>query len=62
MSDICELWKLPWHALQKKLADGKGLGAVAYPTVTLNAASMQPGADSWLGRARRRMATTSQVR
>ena len=65
MSDICELWNLPWHALQKKLAYGKGTDAAAYPTVKLRAVNIQigpVGADSWLGRARLRTAPSSQVR
>ena len=44
MSDTCELWNLPWHALQKKLAYGKGMDAAAYPTATLRAVNMQIGA------------------
>jgi hypothetical protein len=65
MSDICELWNLPWHALQKKLAYGKGMDAAAYPTVALRSVNMQigtVGADSWLGRARLRTALAFQVR
>ena len=65
MSDICELWNLPWHALQKKLAYGKGMDAAAHPIGTLRAVNMQigaVGADSWLGRARLRAAPSSQVR
>lgn len=64
MSDVCELWNLPWHALQKRLAYGKSTDAAAFPTVTLRAVSMQIGvvsADSWLGRARLRAAPTSRA-
>ena len=24
MNDICEMWSLPWHALQRNLASGIG--------------------------------------
>ncbi len=65
MSDICELWNLPWHALQKSLAYGKGGEAAPPPTATLRAVNIQigaVGADSWLGRARLRAAPATQVR
>jgi hypothetical protein len=65
MSDICDMWSLPWHALQKNLASGKGAEAAAHPAVTLRAVNMQIGAvaaDSWLGRARLRTARISQAR
>jgi hypothetical protein len=64
MSDVCELWNLPWHALQKKLAYGKVMDAAAHSTVALRAVSMHIGvvsADSWLGRARRRAAAISRA-
>jgi hypothetical protein len=65
MSDIYEMWSLPWHRLQKNLASGKGVEVIAHPAATLRAVNMQigaVGADSWLARARLRMTPTSQVR
>jgi hypothetical protein len=66
MSDTCEMWSLPWHALQRNLAmslDGK---AVVYSAVTVKAVNVQSatvGTNSWLGRARLRATPlTQQVR
>jgi hypothetical protein len=52
MNDICEMWSLPWHALQKNLALGLS-GDAAARAVT--APRTAPGhgtamsANSWLG-------------
>jgi hypothetical protein len=54
MNDMFEIWSLPWHALQRRLA--KGVGAADAATVTANPlgagarAAMAP-ASSWLARA-----------
>ena len=42
MNDICELWSLPWHALQKNLAlglgdDARGSAAPVAPLKTVKA-------------------------
>jgi hypothetical protein len=56
MNDIFEFWSLPWHALQKSLANGFGEGAAgsAAPASASSrfgvAAPSTPG--SWLARAR----------
>jgi len=65
MNDMCEMWSQPWHALQRNLASGKGVEAAAHPAAKLRAVNMQIGtvaADSWLARARLRVARVSQVR
>ena len=54
MSDTCEMWSLPWHALQRDLALGLGGNAIVHSAVTVKAVSVQSaavGANSWLGRA-----------
>jgi hypothetical protein len=59
MNDILELWSLPWHTLQKSLAEASGVG-VAVGVSALTAAvqpadAQNPGAVSWLGRAHSRV-------
>ena len=59
MNDTCERWSLPWHALQRNLALGLGGGAPAHAGTALRAADVQGSgvcANSWLGRARLRVA------
>jgi hypothetical protein len=59
MNDTCELWSLPWHALQRNLALGLGGDALAHGGGALKAANVQDFtvyANSWLGRARLRVA------
>jgi hypothetical protein len=66
MNDTCEMWSLPWHALQRNLALGLSGGAsVHYGTsikatgATVKAVNVQSTAayaNSWLGRARLRVA------
>lgn len=56
MNDIFELWSLPWHALQRSLADGFGTETSASgPVHPLTSGSdiAAPGAANWLMRARR---------
>jgi len=54
MNDTCEMWSLPWHALQRNLALGLGGEAIVHSPVTVQAVTVQSaavGANSWLGRA-----------
>jgi hypothetical protein len=63
MNDTCEMWSLPWHALQRNLALALGEGAPAYAGVTIKAVNVQSAtvyANSWLGRARLRVAPLPQ--
>jgi len=66
MNDTCEMWSLPWHALQRNLALELGGDAPAYSGATIKAANVQSATaytNSWLGRARLRVAPLSdQVR
>jgi hypothetical protein len=54
MNDISELWSLPWHALQRSLAETFG----AEPTVAvakprpLNPQNISLSTGNWLVRAR----------
>ncbi len=59
MNDTCEMWSLPWHALQRNLALGLGGDAPAHAGATIKAVNVQSAtayASSWLGRARLRVA------
>jgi hypothetical protein len=61
MNDMCEMWSLPWHALQRNLALGLGAGALAHAGATVKAVNVQSAtvsASSWLGRARLRVASS----
>jgi hypothetical protein len=63
MNDTCEMWSLPWHALQRNLALEVGGDAPAHSGATVKAANVQIGAvaaNSWLGRARLRVAPLPQ--
>ena len=54
MNDTCEMWSLPWHALQRNLALALGGEAIVHSAVTVQAVTVQSaavGANSWLGRA-----------
>jgi hypothetical protein len=65
MNDICELWNLPWHALQKSLANGLGEERVdgSIPAIgSVCAQSAAVAALSWLGRARLRVARRAMER
>jgi len=60
MNDILELWSVPWHALQKNLAEafdaGVAVDGVGTSIAALQSADAQKaGAGSWLGRAHNRM-------
>ena len=52
MNDACEMWSLPWHSLQRSLADTFTAVPVARQT------PMTACAGSWLARARTRTAPT----
>ena len=59
MNDSCEMWSLPWHALQRDLALGLGGDAPAHAGARIKAVTVQSAtvhANSWLGRARLRAA------
>lgn len=65
MNDMCEMWSLPWHALQRNLAKGIDGDAVGHSTAavkTFNVQSAAVSTSSWLGRARRRVVPLPQVR
>jgi hypothetical protein len=55
MNDICELWSLPWHALQRDLALGLAGEAVGRSVPALRTVKVQRAvavsANSWLSRA-----------
>jgi hypothetical protein len=54
MNDICEIWNLPWHALQKSLANGL-MADFSIPAIgSVYVQSAAVGALTWLGRARLR--------
>jgi hypothetical protein len=55
MNDIFELWSLPWHALQRSLAETFGAEANVNSAAggkPSNAHSVPAAASSWLVRAR----------
>jgi hypothetical protein len=59
MNEIVEFWSLPWHALQRTLANGFGAVAPASPSagsMSWRCAPTQASGGSWLARARGRMA------
>jgi hypothetical protein len=59
MSEVLELWSLPWHALQRSLA--KGFGADA-PAVAPRPAPIDgEPASSWLMRAQQAAGWQSQA-
>ena len=59
MNDTCEMWSLPWHALQRNLAFGLGGEVIVQSAATVKGVNVQSAAtaaNSWLGRARLRVA------
>ena len=59
MNDIREIWNLPWHVLQRDLAERIGFqgtagGGAAREVAKSETAKMRDAAGSWLVRARRR--------
>ena len=64
MNDTCEMWSLLWHALQRNLALGLGGDAPAHAGAIIKVVNAQSAtvANSWLGRARLRVAPLPQVR
>jgi hypothetical protein len=61
MNDTCEMWSLPWHALQRNLANGIGGDAIVHFAGSVRAVNVaSPAANSWLGRARRQEAPLSR--
>lgn len=65
MSDIFELWSLPWHALQHSLAKGFGTetagGSLDNPMNSNAGVANSPPANSWLARARSAAPQASQA-
>jgi hypothetical protein len=58
-SDIYEMWSLPWHALHRNIASELVAGAVEFSGIRpkyLHTPSGALHANTWLSRARRRMA------
>jgi hypothetical protein len=55
MNDICELWSVPWHALQRDLALGLAGEPVERSVPALRAVKVRRAvavsATSWLSRA-----------
>jgi len=53
MNDIFEIWSLPWHALQRRLAAGVGAEAAARHATNPRGAGVGVAvpASSWLARA-----------
>jgi len=54
MNDIFEIWSLPWHALQRRLAKGVGAAVAAYATTNSRDAGGRvaaAAASNWLVRA-----------
>jgi hypothetical protein len=65
MNDICEMWNLPWHALQKSLANGISQEMVDGSLPAIGSVYVQSAAVaalSWLGRARLRAAPRAMER
>jgi hypothetical protein len=77
MNEVSEMWSLPWHALQRNLAQNMGGNAIGHATVTPGAVhalkivstlkavhveSVAVSANSWLRRAQRRAATPARAR
>jgi hypothetical protein len=55
MDGACENWSLPWHALQRSLAGGIEAAHCVTTEGVLTAQNANQSAESWLGRARRRL-------
>jgi hypothetical protein len=58
MHDTSEMWSLPWHALQRNLAEGIDGALLPHSSATVRAVNVQGVAvstNSWLGRARLRL-------
>jgi hypothetical protein len=63
MNDVLEFWSLPWHTLQRSLANGFGAeaGEVATPA-SASRGTAAPGANgTWLARARKGLRPPYQV-
>lgn len=57
MNDICQMWSLPWHDLQRNLASGIAgdvLGSSALSLKAVHVQGVAASANSWLRRAQRR--------
>jgi hypothetical protein len=53
MNDILEMWSLPWHALQRRLAKGLAIDTAAAGTTRASGATAPIApAGNWLMRAR----------
>jgi hypothetical protein len=61
MKGIVESWSLPWHDLQRSLAESYGTGGNLQPK-GLNSRNTVRPAGNWLVRARSRATRVNQVR
>jgi hypothetical protein len=59
MDQARESWSLPWHALQRTLVRGVEAARCATNEKAFSAQKATQAAESWLGRARRRLEPTS---
>ena len=75
MNDACEMWSLPWHALQRNLAEEIGGNSLGYRGVArgtansrdvfkdvFNVPAVAVPASSWLSRVQSRSPAAVQVR
>jgi hypothetical protein len=77
MNEVSEMWSLPWHDLQRNLAQNMGGNAIGHATATLRAVdtlkvvsplkgvhveSLAVSSNSWLRRAQRRAAAPARAR
>ena len=77
MNEVSEMWSLPWHDLQRNLAENLGGNAIGHAAATLRAVntlevvstlrgvhveSVAVSANSWLRRAQRRAAAPARAR
>jgi hypothetical protein len=64
MSDMFEIWSLPWHAMQRRLAKGVGAEAAARTATNPRDAGARVAAapaSSWLARALSRAPTAAPL-
>jgi hypothetical protein len=77
MNEVSEMWSLPWHDLQRNLAQNLGGNSIGHAAATLRAVdtlevvstlkgvhveSVGVSSNSWLRRAQRRAAAPARAR
>jgi hypothetical protein len=77
MNEVSEMWSLPWHALQRNLAQNMGGNVIGHATAALRTVdalkvvstlkgvhveSVAVSANSWLRRAQRRAGAPARAR